>query len=169
MELAEPIGRVTARLTRRPPWRVGVGRPHAGPRGILRSYREALDALDLAGRLDLPQPVVHARDLLVYRVLLRDETAMADLVQTVLGPLITARGGADPLLGTLESYFRTGCNAAETARRMHLRVRAVTYRLERVHALTGRSAVEPADHLTLLVAVTGARMLDWPARRLLTD
>ncbi|MCZ2819908.1 helix-turn-helix domain-containing protein [Modestobacter sp. VKM Ac-2977] len=168
-ELAEVVGRAVARLTHRSSWRVGVGRPHAGPRGVLRSYREALDALDLAARLELPEPVVHARDLLVYRVLLRDETAMADLVQTVLGPLVDARGGAEPLVRTLAAYFATGGNTAATARALHLSVRAVSYRIERVHTLTGHDATDPADHLPLLVAVTGARMLGWPRRRLVVD
>ncbi|SFK60274.1 PucR family transcriptional regulator [Geodermatophilus ruber] len=163
--LAELAGPVVGRLTGRPDWRVGVGRPHAGPQGVPRSYREAVEALGLGERLALPEPVARARDLLAYRVLLRDETATADLVEVVLGPLTGARGGAEPLLQTLEAYFATGGNAAETARRLHLSVRAVTYRLRRVADLTGRDAADPADHLTLLLAVTAARLLDWPGRR----
>ncbi len=84
-ELAEMAGRAAARLTRRSRWRVGVGRPHPGAGGVRHSYREALEAMDLAERLDMPQRIVHARDLLVYRVLVRDEAVMADLVQAVLG------------------------------------------------------------------------------------
>jgi hypothetical protein len=43
--------------------------------------------------------VIHAEQLLIYRVLLRDQPAITDLVQSVLGSLINARGGAEPLLG----------------------------------------------------------------------
>ena len=168
-DLAEICGPVVARLTHRPRWRVGVGRPHPGPHGVLRSYREAVEALELAERLQLPQQVVHARDLLVYRVLLRDEAAIADLVATVLGPLTEARGGAEPLVRTLEAYYESGGNAAAAARRLFLSVRAVTYRLQRVEELTGYAAGDPAHHLPLLVAVTGARLLDWPHRRLVPD
>ncbi|SNS45689.1 transcriptional regulator, CdaR family [Geodermatophilus pulveris] len=164
--LAAVAGPAAARLTRRTAWRAGVGRPHTGPRGVLRSYREAVDALTVAAQLDLPQRVVHAPDMLVYRVLLRDEEAIADLVGTVLGPLTTARGGAEPLLRTLECYFASGRNSAETARRLHLSVRAVTYRLARLHELTGHRPGDPAAELPLLVAVTGARLLDWPGRPL---
>ncbi len=168
-ELAELAGRAAARLTRRSRWRVGVGRPHPGAGGVRHSYREALEAMDLADRLDLPQRIVHARDLLVYRVLVRDEAAMADLVHAVLGPLIAARGGAEPLLDTLEAYFASGGNTAETARLLHLSVRAVTYRLQRVQQLTGHAAGNPEHRLTLHVAVTGARLLDWPRRPLVSD
>jgi sugar diacid utilization regulator len=167
--VAELAGPAVARFTRRPGWRVGVGRPHIGPAGVPRSLHEALEAIDLADRLGLPAPVVHARDLLVYRVLMRDEGAIADLVQAVLSPLTRARGGAEPFLTTLEAYFATGGNAAETGRRLHLSVRAITYRLQRVHELTGHNPADPAEHLPLLVAVTGARLLGWPARPLTTE
>ncbi|RBY88892.1 PucR family transcriptional regulator [Blastococcus sp. TBT05-19] len=167
--LAEAAGPAVARLTRRPHWRVGVGRSHPGPRGVLRSYREAVDALEVAERLDLPERVVHARDMLVYRVLLRDEAAISDLVGTVLGPLEDARGGPEPLVTTVEAYFADGRNAASAARRLHLSVRAVTYRLQRVRELTGYDPADPADQLPLMVAVTGARLLDWPATPLSGD
>jgi hypothetical protein len=146
-----------------PPWRIVVGRPYPGPSGVVRSYEEAAEALDIAERLGLPEPVANAADLLVYQVLLRDRTAMTDLVRTVLMPLGAARGGAAPLLATLEAYFARGGVAAAAARDLHLSVRAVTYRLARVRELTGRDPGLPADALTLQVAVIGARLLDWPA------
>ena len=146
-----------------PPWRIVVGRPYPGPSGVVRSYEEAAEALDVAERLGLPEPVAGAADLLVYQVLLRDRTAITDLVRTVLMPLGTARGGAAPLLATLAAYFARGGVAAAAARDLHLSVRAVTYRLARVKDLTGRDPGLPADALTLQVAVIGARLLDWPA------
>lgn len=144
-------------------WRVAIGRPYSGPAGVLRSYGEATDALDVAERLSLASPVVNATDLLMYRVILRDRTALADLVGTLLAPLSGARDGATPLLETLEAYFASGQVAAEAARRLYLSVRAVTYRLARVKALTGKDPADPADALALQVAVVGARLLDWPA------
>ena len=128
-----------------------------------RSYDEAGDALDVAERLSLPDPVVAAADLLVYQVLLRDRAAITDLVAAVLSPLATARGSAGPLLATLQAYYDCGGVAARAARRLHLSVRAVTYRLARVQALTGHDPADPAQGLALRVAVIGARMLGWPS------
>jgi sugar diacid utilization regulator len=142
--------------------RIAIGRPHPGVGGVVQSYEEALNALDLAERMHLEDPVLHAADLLVYPVLTRDRQAMADLVGTVLGPLQQARGGARPLLDTLTAYFDTGCVAAEAARRLALSVRAVTYRLERIHQLTGVDPGDPVDRYTLQTAVIGARLLNWP-------
>jgi sugar diacid utilization regulator len=145
------------------PWRVAFGRAYPGPGGVRRSYDEAGDALDVAARLGMPDPVVDASDLLIYQVILRDRGALTDLVGALLTPLTQARGGAGPLLATLQEYYACGGVAAEAARRLHLSVRAVTYRLARVKELTGRDPADPAQGLALRVAVIGARMLDWPA------
>jgi GGDEF-like domain/PucR C-terminal helix-turn-helix domain len=145
------------------PWRVALGRPYPGPSGVLRSHDEASDAFDLAQRLGLSDPVVDAADLLVYQVLLRDRAAITDLVGALLTPLKDARGGAAPLLATLEAYYACGGVAAQAARRLHLSVRAVTYRLARIKELTGSDPGQPAQALALQIAVIGARLLDWPA------
>ncbi|NGO11953.1 PucR family transcriptional regulator [Streptomyces sp. HC44] len=144
--------------------RVAIGRPQPGPGGVVHSYEEALNALDLAERLELDAPVLRAADLLVYPVLTRDRQAMADLVLSALGPLRQARGGAQPLLDTLTEYFASGCVAAEAARRLSLSVRALTYRLDRIHRLTGANPADPVHRYTLQTAVIGARLLDWPEK-----
>jgi sugar diacid utilization regulator len=145
------------------PWRVAAGRDYPGAYGIARSYEEARESLALSGRLDSAAPVIRARELLVYRVLARDHAAIADLVNTVLIPLTHARGGAEPLLATLEAYLAAGEVATEAARRLHLSVRAVTYRLGRIRDLTGYDLAVPLDRLTLYNAVLGARLIGWPA------
>jgi len=143
-------------------WRLGLGRAGAGADGVRRSYREAGEALELAGRLGLDAHVVEARDLLVYRVLLRDRAALAELVEDALGGLRPARGGAQPLVATLAAWFARGGNSAAAARDLHLSVRAVTYRLARVRELTGLDPEGGDDRFTLHVAVLGARLLNWP-------
>lgn len=141
-------------------WMV-LGRPHPGPSGVARSFTEARDALALAQRLRLPEPVVRAADLLVYQVLLRDRAALCELIETVLTPLRRARGGAEPLLATLEAYLDSGGNTTRTAQLLHLSVRAITYRLHRIATLTGLHVGNPAHRYTLHTAVLGARALGW--------
>jgi DNA-binding PucR family transcriptional regulator len=116
----------------------------------------------MATRLGVEEAVTGPQDLLIYRVLLRDQPAMTDLVTTVLGPLVAARGGAQPLLETLDAYFSCGAVATETALRLHLSVRAVTYRLNRVRELSGYDPSTPAHRFILQAAVLGAKMLRWP-------
>ena len=147
-------------------WRVAVGRPYPGAYGVCRSYEEAREALTLGRKLHLDSGVVQARDLLIYRVLGRDQVAIIDLIQATLGPLAQARGGAEPLLETLQAYFATGEVATETARRLHMSVRTVTYRLAKVKALTGHDPNDPTQRFALHAAVLGARLLGWPAAAL---
>src|SRR5688572_24904605 len=116
-ELGRLMHRELSRLPRGRPWRVAVGRAHPGLYGIARSYEEAREGLTMAGRLHMDAPVMNAHDLLIYRVLLRDQPAIVDLVQAALSPLAVARGGAGPLLATLHAYFATGGVATESAKR----------------------------------------------------
>lgn len=158
-------GFVRAHLLRHSPqngWRVATGRPYAGAYGVASSYEEAREALGHARRLRPDAAELQPRDLLLYRVLGRDQAALLDLVRALLEPLTSARGGAEPLLQTLETYFLTGGVATETARRLHLSVRAVTYRLAKIATLTGADPTGPTDALALQVAVLGARLLGWP-------
>jgi sugar diacid utilization regulator len=161
-DLGKLMHRELSRLPRGRPWRVAVGRAYPGLYGIARSYEEAREALTMAGRLHTDAPVIHAHDLLIYRVLLRDQPAIVDLVQAVLSPLSQARGGAGPLIETLHAYFDTGAVATESAKRLHVSVRTVTYRLDRVRKLTGYDPADPTHRFTLQAAVLGAKVLDWP-------
>lgn len=147
-------------------WRVAVGRPHAGPFGIARSHAEARDGLALLARGGSGRTVVTPDDLLVYRVLLRDQPAIADLIEEVLGSLADARGGAGPLVRTLSAYFAEDCVATRTAARLGLSVRATTYRLERIHKLTGYDPTDPADRYAVHTATLGAELLGWPEQPL---
>jgi sugar diacid utilization regulator len=162
---AEVDGYVAANPTRPAgrAWQGAVSSPRTGAATVRASYEEASYALDIAERLRLDDPVVDAADLAVYRVLLRDRPAVHDLISSTLTPLLNARGGAAPLLDTLHAYYASGCVATETAARLHLSVRAVTYRLARVAQLTGRDPADPAHRFPLQAAVTAAKLLDWPA------
>lgn len=141
------------------PWRAAVGQAYDGPEGIAASFRDAGRTWDLADRLDWAEPVVSSDQLAVYDVLLRDTEAIQRLVTAVLGPLGQARGGAEPLVATLEAFLSSGAVTTATARRLHLSVRAVTYRLARIRTLTGYDPLDPADRLALQVSVVGSRAL----------
>ncbi|WP_370518861.1 PucR family transcriptional regulator [Microlunatus sp. Gsoil 973] len=150
-------------------WQIAAGRSYPGAYGIARSYEEARETLVLARRLHLDAAAIRPHDVLVYRVLSRDQTALIDVVKVFLEPLTQSRGGAEPLLSTLETYFATGAVATETARRLHMSVRTVGYRLAKIKNLTGADPTDPNQRLGLHIAVLGARLLDWPAQDLPGD
>lgn len=158
----EFVRQLTGTLRADAVWRVGIGQPQPGPGGAVRSFEQARNALDIGDRLDLPERVLRARDLLVYQVLRRDSAALTELVSEVLEPLRGTRMGPGPLLETLSAYFTAGNVATVAAQRLHVGVRTVTYRLQRVKELTGYAADDPAQAFTLQVAVLGARLIGWP-------
>jgi sugar diacid utilization regulator len=166
IEVTEVMQTQLLRLSSGHPWRLAAGRAYVGAYGIARSYEEAREALTLAERLNVDAGIVQPRDLLVYRVLGRDQAATVDLIRDLLAPLSAARGGPAVLLETLRRYFESGAVATETARRMNVSVRTVTYRLARVKALTGQDPGDPATRFALNIAVEGARLLGWPDRSL---
>jgi DNA-binding PucR family transcriptional regulator len=155
---------VTARLSQEATlsWRLAVSRSRPGAGGVRLGFEEARATLEMTERLGITDPVVRAVDQLVHQVLNRDREAMRELIRTVLLPLEDARGGAVPLLETLRTYLATGAVAVHTAQRMHLSVRAVTYRLERIRQLTGRDPSDPDGRYVLETALRGALMLRWP-------
>jgi sugar diacid utilization regulator len=166
---AEIVRFLDARLRRGAPgtgWTVAAGRAFPGAFGVARSYDEAREILELTARLHIDTLALSPGQLLVYRVLGRDQAAIIDLVRTVLVPLTQARGGAGPLVDTLHVYFGCADVATEAARRMHLSVRAVTYRLAKVRQLTGYDPTDADHRFVLHAAVLGARLLDWPAQPL---
>ncbi|WP_246148218.1 PucR family transcriptional regulator [Nonomuraea turkmeniaca] len=148
--------------------RIGVGRAHHGPGGVVRSFEEARNVVSFARRLQLPDRMLHASDLLVLQVLLRDNAAISELVETVLGPLRAAKGGPNALLETLFAYFATGAVATLTAGRLHIGVRTVTYRLQRIRELTGYDLNNPIQRHALETATLGARLLGWPDETIMT-
>jgi sugar diacid utilization regulator len=158
----EFVARVTESLRPDRSWRIGIGRPQRGPGGAVRSFEQARQALHIGQRLQLPGKVHRSSDLLVYQVLIRDRSALADLVEVVLEPIRKARTGPGTLLETVSTYFAAGRVATAAARELHVSVRTVTYRLDRVEELTGYSVHDPQQSFTLQVAVLGARLIGWP-------
>ncbi len=140
-------------------WRLGVGHARHGAAGVGQSYREATQALDLAVALGLNTRIVDATAVAPFVILTQDAQLLGRVVDEVLRPLAGTRTGAAALVETLEVYFAEGLSATATARRLHLSVRAVTYRLERVARLTGRSLRDPLDRFALELAVRGSRLL----------
>lgn len=145
-----------------PTLRAGIGRAAAGESGPMRSYLEAVDCLAVADRLRMAEPVSRADDLLVFLSLFRNRPLLEDLVRSVLVPVAGMRGGVDEALATLQAYFDNRGVATSTARALHLSVRGLTYRLQRLRAALNHDLDDPQQRLTIELALVAARLLDWP-------
>ncbi|HEV7754779.1 MAG TPA: helix-turn-helix domain-containing protein [Mycobacteriales bacterium] len=120
---------------------------------VIRAYRLAVDALDLAPAHAFEgRPLLAAGDAQVVALLAARTTARpADVVSSVLGGLVEP--GAAHLLDGLGAFLATG-SATAAAESLHLHPQTLRYRLRRVTALTGRDPRRPWDRLVLDVART---------------
>jgi hypothetical protein len=152
-----------------PTIRAGIGRTWPGEGGPMRSYLEAVDCLAVADRLGLEPAISRADDLLVFLSLYRNRSLLEDLVRSVLIPLASMRGGAEEQLATLQAHFDNHGVATTTARALHLSVRGLTYRLQRLRSTLTHDLDDPQQRLTVELALVAARLLDWPRTPLMDN
>jgi carbohydrate diacid regulator len=116
------------------PVRIGIGRYHAGIRGLAWSYRDARTALQLGKRVQ-PSARLHCLDSLgaAAFVGLPDEETKLDLARHLLTPL----GHDDELVTTLHAFFDENCSPSQSSRRLSIHRNTLSYRLDKITSLTG--------------------------------
>ncbi|MEW6243880.1 MAG: PucR family transcriptional regulator ligand-binding domain-containing protein [Bacillota bacterium] len=124
--------------------RVGVGRSYEGVRKLKESYAEAKRALSVAASMG--KRVLAFSEMGLHRLLsfIPDDAELVAFCQDVLGDLIEydAQHGTS-LTETLSCYLSLGCNRAETARKLHLHVNSLSYRLERISTILNFDLADP--------------------------
>ncbi|WP_067685701.1 PucR family transcriptional regulator [Nocardia jejuensis] len=131
-----------------------VGVSIAATRGEVPDvFAEARMLAELGRCLDRPHLVCRRSDLMFEYTVAAGGSARTGLA-AVLAPL-----DAQPLLGeTLEVFVDTGFNQLATARLLNIHRNTVTYRLARVHELTGLDPHRPTDAMTLSAARIARRL-----------
>jgi DNA-binding PucR family transcriptional regulator len=105
-----------------------------------REWQRSRQTIELAEKLDR-SGVVDIHDFGAYRVLLAalQGQDIAEFIRTTLGPLLDAdRDGHSELFDTAEAFASSSGRFQETARRLHIHVSTLRYRLARVAVLLGR-------------------------------
>ncbi|GAB2536986.1 PucR family transcriptional regulator [Nocardia heshunensis] len=116
-------------------------------------FAEARMLAELGRCLDRPHAVCRRPDLMFEYTVAAGGPARTGLA-AVLAPLDT-----QPLLAeTLEVFVDTGFNQLATARLLTIHRNTVTYRLARVHELTGLDPHRPTDAMTLSAARIARRL-----------
>ena len=113
---------------------VGIGRYHPGLRGLARSYEDARAALSLGRRLEGPNKV-HCLDGLGIAAFggVSDQRTKIDLATHLLSPL----DHEPELLDTVDAFFATDCCPSSAASRLCIHRNTLSYRLDKIAALTG--------------------------------
>ena len=102
-------------------------------------------------------------DLLPERVLAGDGHARRHLVEEVFVPLRQASSGrGNTLIETLTAYFQHGQSLEATARALFVHPNTVRYRLRQAADVTGLSATDAREALTLQLALVLGRQARLP-------
>jgi hypothetical protein len=135
---------------------VGIGGACQEPAEIARSYGQARRAVEAAQRFGRRGQVVAFEDLGLYRLLFQvsNPSELTGFVEQVLGELIAydARHQGDLVL-TLAAFLRNNASPQATARELAVHVNTVSYRLQRIHSISGLKLDESEDRLLAGVAL----------------
>lgn len=135
---------------------VGVGGACREPAEIAGSYAQARRAVEAAQRFGRRGQVVAFEDLGLYRLLFQvsNPAELDGFVEQVLGELLAydARHQGDLVL-TLGAFLKNNASPQATARELAVHVNTVSYRLQRIHAISGLRLDESEDRLLAGVAL----------------
>jgi DNA-binding PucR family transcriptional regulator len=135
------------------------------PARLAQGLGEARQALNAAQRFPERLGLCCFNELGTLELLgaIRDRSLLDRFVERVLGPLIGDDSRHTPvLMPTLEAWFQDNGNLVLAAQRLHVHRNTLSYRLQRIEALTGCSFDDPHDRLDISIALL-IRRLSSPA------
>ena len=141
---------------------VGIGNIARSVAELARSHLEARQALRLSRRAGTQSRVTSYRALGAFRLLLEVQSpdALRAFVAEVLGPLLKyAESRETPLLETLEALAAARWVRRAAARSLGIHINSMSYRIERIEALTGLSLDDPETRVAVAIAIRARAML----------
>jgi sugar diacid utilization regulator len=142
---------------------IGVGGKVVHPSQSGRSYTEALRALRVRERSEVPDGVTSFADLGLYQILEERERggAVDEFIQRWLGPLIGYDSQRQAgLVNTLAHFLDCGGNYDQTARSLLIHRSTLRYRLRRIRDVAGIDMADVDTRLNLHVATRAWRVLE---------
>ncbi len=154
---------LAVRLSNRPV-AAGISRPALGLSNLRVAYREAKDAVSIAGELGDPCATTFYGDLKLYQLLLAlKEDNLEDLHRfygDALGRLAEHdRRKQGDLIRTLSGFFEANGNLAKAAQALDVHRNTLVYRLERIAELTKLDLDDADNRLILHLALKIQRVL----------
>lgn len=140
---------------------LGLGSAACDAPRLAQGLGEARQALSVAQRFPERLGLCSFNELGVLELLgaIRDRSLLDRFVERVVGPLIGDDSRHQPvLMPTLEAWFAENGNLALAAQRLNVHRNTLSYRLQRIEALTGCSFEDPHDRLNISVALLIQRL-----------
>lgn len=140
---------------------IGLGQPVREVSAWRNSYRDAVQAMELAVRLQTDTPL-YIGDLGVYQLILSlsDRDKLIDFCDRTLGTLIKYDANQNgELVKTLEAYFACHGNLSQTADMLIVHRNTLLYRMNRINDIAKIDLERPETRLALHLALTIRRLL----------
>jgi purine catabolism regulator len=134
---------------------IGIGRPATTPSEFLRSLQQARESWHM-GKSWQASPVTYFGDLGLYQLLtaLSSNPEAARFFRKTIRPLIEHDDNRNAeLVKTLDAFFNCHGNLSQTAVRLHIHRNTLTYRLERIAAITRLDLNDPEARFSLQLAL----------------
>lgn len=134
---------------------IGIGRPGVGPSKWVSSLQQARESWRL-GKEWKGAPVTYFGDLGLYQLLtaLGTNPEAQRFFRKTLGRLIAHDDNKHAeLVETLEAFFACHGNLSQTANQLHIHRNTLTYRLERISAITQLDLNDPDARFSLQLAL----------------
>ncbi|MEO8745745.1 MAG: GAF domain-containing protein [Candidatus Dormiibacterota bacterium] len=141
---------------------VGIGNLANGVSELARSHVEARQALRLTRRAGGRGRVASYRSLGAFRLLLEVQSpdALRRFVDELLGSLLEYAQSRDtPLLETLEALAAARWVRRAASRNLGIHINSMSYRVERIEALTGLQLDDPETRVAISIALRARAML----------
>ncbi|HEX6349695.1 MAG TPA: helix-turn-helix domain-containing protein, partial [Candidatus Dormibacteraeota bacterium] len=140
----------------------GVGNLAGSVAELARSHLEARQALRLSRRVGGRSRVTTYRSLGAFRLLLEVQSpeVLRGFVEEVLGSLLRySESRETPLLPTLEALVAARWVRRAAARALGIHINSMSYRVERIQALSGLSLDDPETRVAIAIALRARAML----------
>ncbi|MCK4309700.1 MAG: helix-turn-helix domain-containing protein, partial [Candidatus Atribacteria bacterium] len=135
---------------------IGIGEYHKDVLGLSKSFKEAIQALDVGTRLEGAGNIYHINDLGIGRLLaeIREDTQQ-EIIKKTFYSVKDVRGKKinETLLETLKAFFDNNLSISKTAQTIYVHRNTLLYRLRRVKEITGLDPKKFDDAVQLRMAL----------------
>ncbi|HDK28106.1 MAG TPA: hypothetical protein ENG48_13595 [Candidatus Atribacteria bacterium] len=135
---------------------IGIGEHHQGIKGLSKSFKEAIQALDVGTKLERAGNIYHINDLGIGRILteIRKDTQQ-EIIKKIFYSAKDSRGKKinETLLETLSAFFDNNLSISKTAQAIYAHRNTLLYRLRRIKEVTGLDPKNFDDAVQLRIAL----------------
>ncbi len=135
---------------------IGIGEYHQGIKGLSRSFKEAIQALDVGAKLERAGNIYHINDLGIGRILteIRKDTQQ-EIIKKIFRTAKDAKQKKvnETLLETLNAFFDNNLSISKTAQAIYIHRNTLLYRLKKIKELTGLDPKNFDDAVQLRIAL----------------